>query len=220
MTTKLRIDFVSDVSCPWCAIGLASLEAALARVAPDIEADLHFQPFELNPAMPTEGEDAIEHLTAKYGISEAQARANGETIRERGAALGFIFDFDLRKRVWNTFDAHRLLHWAGLEGADKQGALKKALLKAYFSDGLNPSDHQLLIRLANEVGLDANQAQAILASDAYAAEVRQHERYYTEAGIHSVPAVIIDKRHLISGGQPVEVFEQALRKIAGPNIMA
>jgi predicted DsbA family dithiol-disulfide isomerase len=212
--TKLRIDFVSDVSCPWCAIGLASLETALAHVAPGIEAELHFQPFELNPEMPSEGEDAVEHLTKKYRISEEQARANGDRIRERGASVGFDFDFERRKRVWNTFDAHRLLHWAELQDLGKQRALKKALLKAYFSDGRNPSDHELLLRLVGEVGLDAGCAKEILDGEAYAAETRMRQRFYLDAGIHSVPAIIIDEKHLISGGQPVEIFERALRQIA------
>lgn len=215
MSTRLKIDFVSDVSCPWCAVGLAALETALSRVAPDISAELHFQPFELNPGMPAEGQDAVEHLTQKYGISAEQARASGEAIRQRGAELGFHFDMERRSRVWNTFDAHRLLHWAELEGAAQQLALKKALLKAYFSDGENPSDPELLVRLATESGLDAKRAREILQSDEYADATRQRERHYTEAGIHSVPAIIIGERDLISGGQPVEIFERALRQIAG-----
>ena len=108
---SLRIDFVSDVSCPWCAVGLGALQAALERVAPDITAELHFQPFELNPQMPAQGQDTLEHLTQKYRISAEQARANGEAIRARGAAVGFTYDPQRRSRVWNTFDAHRLLHW-------------------------------------------------------------------------------------------------------------
>ncbi|MDM0112818.1 DsbA family oxidoreductase [Variovorax sp. J22R133] len=215
MTTSLRIDFVSDVSCPWCAVGLGALEAALERLSPDITAQLHFQPFELNPNMPREGQDAIEHLTEKYGISEEQARANGDAIRQRGAAVGFDFSMDRRKRVWNTFDAHRLLHWAEVVDLQKQRVLKKSLLKAYFTDGLNPSDADLLVRLAGEAGLDTVEAREILASDRYAAETRERERLYTGAGIHSVPAVIIDNKHLISGGQPTEIFERALRQIVG-----
>lgn len=212
---QLRIDFVSDVSCPWCAVGLGALEQALDRVAPEIEVELHFQPFELNPQMPREGQDSVEHITEKYGISEEQVRANGQRIRERGATVGFDFDMERRKRVWNTFDAHRLLHWAELEDVEKQRTLKKALFKAYFTDGLNPSDADLLIRLAGEAGLDTERASQILASDEYAAETRTREHLYTDAGIHSVPAIIIDNKHLISGGQPAEIFERALRQIAG-----
>jgi predicted DsbA family dithiol-disulfide isomerase len=215
MTSRLKIDFVSDVSCPWCAVGLGALEAALERVAPEISAELHFQPFELNPQMPPEGQDAFEHLNQKYGSSreqQAQARA---AIRARGAAVGFEFREEGRSRVYNTFDAHRLLHWAELEDGAKQIALKKALLKACHTDGENPSDPELLVRLAGEAGLDPERARAILRSDEYAAETRERERLYTDAGIQSVPAIIINNRHLISGGQPVEVFERALRQIAG-----
>ena len=213
---KLKIDFVSDVSCPWCAIGLASLQTAIQRLDGEVGADLTFQPFELNPQMVAEGEDTAEHLAKKYGSTPEQAAGMRETIRERGAAVGFTFNLDKRSRIYNTFDAHRLLHWAHLEditGA-KQLALKQALLKAYFTDGQNPGDHATLVRAAAEVGLDAQRAQAILDSDEFAAEVREQENFYTSQGISSVPAVIINDRHLISGGQPPEVFEQALRQIA------
>jgi predicted DsbA family dithiol-disulfide isomerase len=215
MSSHLKIDFVSDVSCPWCAVGLGALEAALERVAPEISAELHFQPFELNPQMPREGQDAFEHLNQKYGSSREQQAQAREAIRARGAAVGFEFREEGRSRVYNTFDAHRLLHWAELEDGAKQIALKKALLKACHTDGENPSDPEVLVRLAGEAGLDPERARAILESDEYAAETRERERLYTDAGIHSVPAIIINDRHLISGGQPVEVFERALRQIAG-----
>jgi len=210
----LKIDFVSDVSCPWCAIGLNALEQALQRVAPDIQATLHFQPFELNPQMTPEGQEIVEHLTQKYGIDADQVAANSAAIRQRGASVGFDFGLGQRSRIYNTFDAHRLLHWAGLQGEAVQRRLKHALFKAYFTDGQDPSGHVLLLRLADAAGLDADGARAVLAGDAYAAEVRAAEAFYQQQGIHSVPAVIINDRHLISGGQPAEVFEQALRQIA------
>lgn len=208
--TKLRIDFVSDVVCPWCAIGLASLETALGRVGDGIEADLHFQPFELNPQMAPEGEDITEHLSRKYGIDAAQIERNREAIRQRGAAVGFRFG--TRGRMVNTFDAHRLLHWAGLEG--RQHALKRVLLAAYHSDGRDPSDAGVLVACAAEAGLDAERARDVIASGRFADEVRANERHWLALGVHSVPAVIVNERHLISGGQPPEVFEQALRQIA------
>lgn len=213
MENTLKIDFVSDVSCPWCAIGLQSLQLALGRLQDAVAVDIHFQPFELNPHMAPEGQDITEHLNEKYGSTPEQAAAARESIRARGEALGFTFNMDKRARIYNTFDAHRLLHWAQQEG--KQMALKKALLKAYFTDGENPSDAALLVRVAGEVGLDRARAQAILESDTFAAEVRAQEQFYLGQGIHSVPAVIINDQHLISGGQPPEVFEQALRQIAG-----
>ncbi|ATA57738.1 disulfide bond formation protein DsbA [Variovorax boronicumulans] len=215
MTAHLKIDFVSDVSCPWCAVGLGSLEAALKRVAPEVTAELHFQPFELNPQMPPEGQDTFEHLNQKYGSSREQQAQAREAIRQRGAAVGFEFSAGGRPRVYNTFNAHRLLHWAELEDPVKQVALKKLLLKAYFTDSQNPSDTDVLVRAATEAGLDAARAREILAGDEFAAETRERERLYTDAGIHSVPAIIINDQHLISGGQPVEVFERALRQIAG-----
>ena len=212
MTITLKIDFVSDVSCPWCAVGLAALQTALDRV-PAVKADITFQPFELNPHMVAEGEDTTEHLARKYGSTPDQAAAIRETIRSRGADLGFVFNLQKRSRIYNTFDAHRLLHWAHLEGC--QLVLKKALLKAYFTDGEDPSNHRVLLRLATEVGLDSERAKVILAGNDYAAEVRTQEQFFQQQGIHSVPAIIINDRHLISGGQPPEVFEQALRQLAG-----
>ncbi|MDO8458987.1 MAG: DsbA family oxidoreductase [Burkholderiaceae bacterium] len=219
MTTPLKIDFVSDISCPWCVVGLKALDQALARVAGDISAEVHFQPFELNPHMAAEGQEITEHITQKYGITTEQAHANRENIRQRGAQLGFKFSTadepgGGRHRIYNTFDAHRLLLWAGLEGAGLQRALKEALFAAYFTDGESPASHEVLARVAGEVGLDAVRAREILASSDYAEDVREHAQFYLSQGIASVPAVIINDRHLISGGQPVEVFEQALRKIA------
>lgn len=213
MTTpaSVRIDFVSDVSCPWCAVGLASLQRALAKLDGEISAEIHFQPFELNPQMATEGEDSTEHLARKYGSNADQIDVNRAAIRERGAALGFTFNMDRRTRVYNTFDAHRLLHWAELEG--HQLALKQILLRAYFTDGENVSAHETLQRLAAEAGLDAERAGQILATDEYAQDVRAQEQFFTSRGIHSVPATIVNGQHLISGGQPPEAFEQALRQI-------
>ncbi|MBK7719077.1 MAG: DsbA family oxidoreductase [Simplicispira sp.] len=212
MATPLKIDFVSDVSCPWCVIGLRALEQAAERLAGEVQLDLHFQPFELNPQMGPEGQDIGEHLQQKYGASDAQREATRAAIAARGAELGFTFTPGARGRIYNTFDAHRLLHWAELQG--RQPALKNALFKAYFTDGEDPSNHELLVRLAGEVGLDVAEARALLQSDRYAAEVREREQFYLQQGIHSVPAVIVNDRHLIQGGQPVEVFEQALRQIA------
>ncbi len=209
----VRIDFVSDVVCPWCVIGLRSLETALSRLEGQVNADIHFQPFELNPAMPPEGENIEDHLRKKYGSTPDQIKRNGENIRARGAALGFEFDMDKRDRTYNTFDAHRLLHWADTEG--KGNALKHALFDAYFTRGENVSDREVLVSAAQSAGLSAERARDLLASDTYAADVRKQEQFYVNNGIQGVPAVIVNERHLISGGQPPEVFEQALRQIAG-----
>ena len=212
--TPLRIDFVSDVVCPWCAVGLMSLEKALERTRGEVEAEIHFQPFELNPHMPAEGEDATDHLQRKYGMPPEQAAANQQAIVDRGAALGFTFDMDKRSRIYNTFDAHRLLHWAEVEGGGRQRALKLALLRAYFTEGRDVSNHEVLVEIAASAGLPADRARDILASNAYADEVRIGEQFFQSHGIQAVPAIIIERKHLISGGQPPEVFEQALRQIA------
>ncbi len=206
----MHIDFVSDIACPWCAVGLNALEQALARIGDAFPVELQFQPFELNPGMAAEGADAAEYLRSKYGLSDAQLAQNRATLRERGAAVGFAFGD--RLRVWNTFDAHRLLHWAGLQG--RQRELKHALLRAYHGEGRNPGAEDVLSELAAAAGLDPAEARAVLASGRYADEVRQAEQFWQQAGIHSVPAIVIDRKHLISGGQPPEVFEAALRRIA------
>ena len=207
----MKIDFVSDVACPWCAVGLNALERALERIGDGIDVELHFRPFELNPQMEPEGEDAAEHLARKYGLTPQQLERNRATIRERGADVGF--EFGNRTRVWNTFDAHRLLYWAGLEG--RQRELKHALLRAYHGRGENPGAHDVLLKLAREVGLDVERAREVPESGRYAAEVRAEERHWQELGIHAVPSVIVDDRHLIQGGQPPDVFERALRQLAG-----
>ena len=209
----MKIDFVSDVSCPWCVIGLRSMETALKNLGSEVEADLHFQPFELNPSMGADGQDIVEHITEKYGSGPSDIERNRQAIQARGAELGFTFDMQKRGRIYNTFDAHRLLHWA--EGEGKQKALKEALFGAYFTQGRNPSDHAVLVDVAKSVGLDPARAAQILASDEYAAEVRAREQFYAERGIRAVPSVIVNDRHLIQGGQPPEVFEQTLRRLAG-----
>jgi predicted DsbA family dithiol-disulfide isomerase len=208
----MKIDFVSDVSCPWCAIGLNALEAAIGKLKGEVAVDLHFQPFELNPQMGKGGQEIVEHLSMKYGTTPQQIAQSQEMIRARGAEVGFTFDLHKRTHIYNTFDAHRLLHWA--EGEGKQRELKHALLAAYFTEGRDPSDHEVLVDVATKVGLDPARVRSILASEEFAQDVRERERFYNEHGIHAVPAVIINERHLIEGGQPVEVFEQALRQIA------
>ena len=214
MTTQLKIDIVSDVACPWCAVGVSALEQALSRTAGAVQAELHFKPFELNPQMGPQGEDVTEYLSAKYGSTAEQQARMRDTIRARGAEVGFAFNPEGRGRIWNTFDAHRLLCWAESEATGKQHALKKALLEAYHGRAENPSDPAVLLKLVSQVGLDVQRAKEILDSEEFALQVRESEQFYQQAGIHSVPAVIINDKHLISGGQPVELFEQALRKIA------
>lgn len=212
MTTHLKIDFVSDVSCPWCVIGLRGLEEALARAADAVDAEIVFRPFELNPAMAPEGQALDEHIAQKYGSTAAQSAANRAMIRDRAAELGFTMSMADGRRIYNTFDAHRLLHWAENQGQQK--ALKEALFRLYFTDNGDPSNHDALVIAAESVGLDPGEARAILASDQYAEAVRTEERLWQSRGIRAVPAVVINERYLISGGQPPEAFEEALRGIA------
>lgn len=210
----LRIDFVSDVACPWCAIGLAGLEQALAKLEGEVRAEIHLQPFELDPSMAYDGEDTGERLKRKYGMDDAQLESNRRTIRERGAAVGIEIGVGPGRRSWNTFNAHCLLHWAGLEDPDKALALKRALFGAYFVDNHNVADPEVLARLAAEAGLDPGAAREVLTSGRYAEEVRAQERHFQDAGISSVPATIINGNWLLRGGQPPEAFAQALREIA------
>lgn len=212
MTKALKIDFVSDVSCPWCIVGLGGLEEALDRVGDLVAAKIHFQPFELNPNMPPEGQNIVEHITEKYGSTPEQSAANRQAIHARAASVGFTMRTSETSRIYNTFDAHRLLHWAGIVGG--QPALKRALFDAYFTDNLSPADHEVLVAAAQKAGLDGDAAREVLASGQYAQEVRDAERAWQAAGISSVPAVVINDRYLISGGQPADYFENALRQIA------
>ncbi len=212
MSKPMKIDFVSDVSCPWCIVGLGGLEEALARVGDLVQADIHFQPFELNPTMPPEGQNIVEHISEKYGSTPAQWATNRQAIRDRTSEVGFEIKTGPDSRIYNTFDAHRLLHWA--EHTGKQAALKRALFTAYFTEGLNPGDHDVLVVKAQEVGLDPVEARTVLTSGRYAEDVRAAERLWHERGINSVPAVVINDQYLISGGQPAAAFEKALRSIA------
>lgn len=213
--TQLKIDFVSDVMCPWCVIGLGGLKKALDRVKDEgISANITCQPFELNPQMAPEGENLGEHISRKYGSTPEQSAANRAMIRERAAEVDFDMRMGDETRIWNTFDAHRLLHWASETAPERQETLKCALFKAYFTDGRNISDAGILTQVAESAGLDRAAAAEVLASGLYVQEVRKAEQFWLSRGINSVPAVVINDQYLISGGQPAEVFENALREIA------
>jgi len=208
--THLDIAFVSDVACPWCAIGLASLDQALERTKDEVDATIRVEPFELNPDMGPEGAQVVPYLQRKYGRTKEEIERTQASIRERGAAVGFRFG--AREHVWNTFNAHRMLHWARLEGRDLE--LKRALLRAYHGEVRNPGDPEVLVELASEVGLDPGQARSIAESRAYEAEVRERERYWLQRGVNGVPLVVVSDKYAISGAQPPEAFEEALRKIS------
>jgi predicted DsbA family dithiol-disulfide isomerase len=209
-----KSDFVSDVVCPWCVIGLRGVELALAQIADVAAADIHVHPFELNPDMAAEGENVGEHIAAKYGATREQMAGNRQAMRDRAAALGFTMTGGADSRIWNTFDAHRLLHWAGTLGNGAALRLKHALFAAHFTEGRNIADQAVLSAVAGEAGLPVDAAAEVLASGRYADDVRSHEAHWRSAGITSVPTLIINDKYLISGGQPPEIFAKALRRIA------
>ena len=216
MKKTVKIDYVSDIACPWCAVGLGALEQALKNIDGEFDVDIHFQPFELNPHMPEGGQDVIEHLTEKYGMPEAQIRTNQKNIRDRAAAVGFDFHPEGRKHVYNTFNAHRLLHWAEVEvGAQAQYRLKRELLDTYFTLAVSLDHHDNLIDAVKRAGLDTVRAQEVLSDNLFNAEVRAREQKYIGMGINSVPSLIINEQYLLQGAQPAEAFEQALRQVAG-----
>lgn len=212
MSKQIRIDYISDVACPWCAIGLNSLEEALRRTADVVQAEIHFQPYELNPQMRVEGENIDALLGGHYGGGPAQLAKMRDNVRKRAAAVGFAFNQSATSRAYNTFDAHRLLHWAETMG--RQLELKRALFRANFTDNANVSDHAVLVAVAASAGLDADAARAVLAGGRYADEVRAAEQLWQARGIQGVPAIVIDEEWVIQGGQPPEAFEQALREVA------
>lgn len=218
MKPTIKIDYVSDIACPWCAVGLGNLNKAIDLLKDRINFEVHFRPFELNPNMPKGGQDAIEHLTEKYGLSVEQVKANQANIRTKALEAGFEFHPEGRKRVYNTFDAHRLLHWAMKEGdLQKQAALKNELLKTYFCLALNLDEQKNLLDAVTRADLDKDRAQEVLEKNEFAKEVRDEEALYTNAGISSVPSIIINDQYLVQGAQPPESFIDAFEKIIQQN---
>lgn len=211
MSTRrpVRIDIVSDIVCPWCAIGLAALETALARTVDVVAPVIVFHPLELNPGLPPEGELLTDNMARKYGASPEQARAAGGRIRAAAAEAGV--DMSGRgDRLYDTFDAHRLLHWAGTLGT--QLPLKRALLEAYFARGENVSDPDVLAAAAARAGLDAEEARAVLSDGRFADDVHEAEAHWRGEGVLSVPTIILDGRFVIPGAQAPERLEKALRR--------
>lgn len=213
MSQLLKIDFISDISCPWCAVGLAALNQALDRLPADVGVALSLQPFELAPELPEGGEDLSAMLTRKYGSTPEQQAKHYEALCQRGAEVGFEFAPQSRERIYKTLKAHRLLHWAGLEQPERQLMLKQALLLACHRDRLPMDADDVLLAAVESAGLDRERAMEILAGDDFAAEVREREAFYQQAGVNSVPTMIIDDRYVIAGSRPVEVIEQALMQI-------
>jgi predicted DsbA family dithiol-disulfide isomerase len=219
--TPLSIEFISDVVCPWCVIGLRGLERALDEVADVARADIRLVPFELNPDMPAGGQDLGEHVREKYGAAAGgDGGATRERIRTMAADLGFEMAQRPGARIYNTFDAHRLLHWAREAGEGRQIALKHALFAAYFTDGRDPGDFAVLVAAAEAAGLDGATARAILAGDDHAEAVRAEEALWRREGVTSVPTVIVDRRYVIQGAQEPAAYARALRRIAAERAAA
>jgi len=207
---KLRIDIVSDVVCPWCIIGYRQLATALE--ATDTAHEIQWHPFELNPNMPPEGQDLREHVAEKYGTTPEQSEESRQKMTAIGADLGFEFRFADDMRMHNTFNVHQLLHWADEQG--RKHDLKLALLSAHFTDRRNLSDDTVLADVAAEIELDRAEALMVLQDQRFAADVRQAETYWTSQGINGVPAMIFNRRHLVTGAQGVENYTRVLEQLA------
>ena len=220
MATPLRIDFVSDIVCPWCVIGLKSLEQALAQLGDTVTPDWHFHPFELNPQMPPEGENSAEHIARKYGRPPEESASARSHIKSMGENLGFTFKGGPDSMIWNTFDCHRLLHWAERAGGSAQAhALKMALFEAHFTRAQPLNNAETLVTAAAAVDLDAGAAREVLTSGRYADEVRATQSWWRdEQDITAVPAIIFNGKYAILGGQPPATFEKVIRRIVAGEI--
>ena len=207
----LKVDIVSDVVCPWCIIGYKQLMKALDAVAGQFEPTIHWHPFELNPNMPAEGQDLREHIAMKYGTSPSQSSGARSRLTELGESLGFTFDYYDGMRMVNTFAAHQLLHWAGLNGL--QTELKLALFSAFFSERKDVSQHDVLVATAESVGLDAHEASALLEDGRYASTVREEQAQWLEREVYAVPTFYFQDRFPVPGAQEAETFVRVLNKI-------
>lgn len=207
--TSVRVDIVSDVVCPWCAIGYYQLAAASRETG--IALDIHWHPFELNPQMAPEGENLREHLAAKYGTTPEGSRKARANLTALGAELGFTFNYADDMRMYNTFVAHQLIDWAGEQ--EKAHETELALFKAFFTERRDVSDIDVLIDVALQVGLDAGAVRAVLKSGERAANVRLHEKNWTDRGVTGVPAMIFAERHLLTGAQGVANYVRILSQL-------
>ncbi|MGF2733716.1 DsbA family oxidoreductase [Marinobacter sp. DUT-1] len=209
---NMQIDIVSDIACPWCAIGYARLERAMAQLAPEYDFTVQWHAFELNPDHSGQGEPILPALARKYGRSEDEMRATQNQMMTIAKDLGLNFEKMQERFTCNTFDAHRLVKWAGEQG--RQTAMKQALFDAYFGRAENVSDRDVLLSCAESAWLDSAKAAEVLDSDQYAKTVREDEATYQQAGVSAVPAFIINRKYLISGAQEPDALVQAFREIA------
>ncbi|MUO27397.1 DsbA family oxidoreductase [Agrobacterium vitis] len=210
---RISIDLVSDVVCPWCYLGKARLDLAIAEVQDTVSIDVNWRPYRLNPDYPPEGVDQQAELAKKFGGKENLERGH-QQLAELGREVGIAFNFEAIKIGPNTLDAHRLIHWAGLESREAQGAVVSGLFKAFFEDGRNLGDHAVLLDIVQEAGLDRKVMQALLAGDADKDMVIDEIDAAQKMGVNGVPFFIIDQKYAVSGAQPTEVLANALRDIA------
>ncbi|MFY0617111.1 DsbA family oxidoreductase [Shimia sp.] len=206
----VRVDIVSDVVCPWCIVGYQQLSAASEQTG--IEIAPYWHPFELNTEMPAEGQNLQEHIIGKYGSTKKQSQNARIQLTEVGQSLGITFNWSDESRIYNTFDAHQLLHWASESGATHK--LKLALFKAYFEDGQDVSNAEVLLEVCKDLTLDTIEAEQVLTQQTFASLVREKERFWTSRGVSGVPTMIFAGKHATSGAQGIETFSNILQTIS------
>ncbi|MFD2542691.1 DsbA family protein [Lacinutrix gracilariae] len=211
MKEKLKIDIVSDVVCPWCTIGYKRLEKAISELGIEDQIEIEWQPFELNPNMPAEGQNVTEHIAEKYGATLEQQKESQQHMKEVGEELGFTFDYFDDMRMVNTFNAHVLLEYA--KEFNKQTELKMALTKAFFSDRKDVSQENILKETLIEVGLNAEEALATIQNEEARLQVRNQQNYWKSLGVNSVPTIVFNRKSAVTGAQPVNTFKQVLTEL-------
>lgn len=210
---RITIDIVSDVVCPWCYLGKARLELAIAEVQDQVGVDINWRPYQLNPDYPPEGVDQKAALAAKLGGADKVASAHA-MLTGLGREVGVNFDFDVIKIGPNTLDAHRLIHWAVTEDRELQNKVVDALFKANFEEGRNIGDHAVLLDIAEKAGLDRAVIGALLSSDADSELIAAEIDAARQMGVNGVPFFIFDQQYAVSGAQTPDVLASALRDIA------
>lgn len=206
----LKLDILSDPICPWCYIGKSHLDRAL-EARPDHPFSIEWHPFQLNPDMPREGMDRQAYLEAKFGGPEGAAEVYGR-IAEAAQAAGLKIDFDGIRRTPNTLDAHRLIHWAGLEG--RQTAAVSRLFKAYFEEGQDIGDREVLLGIAEGIGLDPAMTERLIDSDADLENIRARDMHARNRGVSGVPTFVVANTHVVTGAQPPELWERVIDDLA------
>jgi len=207
----IEIDIISDVVCPWCIVGYQQLSQALSNTR--MSAQIRWQPFELNPTMPEEGQNLQEHMAQKYGSSKAQGEENRQRLTDLGTSLGFTFAFTDASRMVNTFKVHQLLHWAGLQDDNKEHELKLVLFEAYFSDQKDVSDDNVLLSAAISIGFDTKDTLKVLQDEPYANDVRQRQKLWVDKGVSGVPSMVFSNKYMVTGAQGIKNYETVINQV-------